>query len=79
MPTSLNVKKSIKDEDGNVIELHCTYDPETKSGSGFTGRKVKGTIHWVEATHAVPAEFRNYQPLILDKMVKMKKAKKNHS
>ncbi|MED4583737.1 glutamine--tRNA ligase/YqeY domain fusion protein [Brevibacillus choshinensis] len=56
----------IKDADGNVIELHCTYDPETKSGSGFTGRKVKGTIHWVEATEAVPAEFRLYEPLILD-------------
>nr|WP_232700243.1 glutamine--tRNA ligase/YqeY domain fusion protein [Brevibacillus daliensis] len=56
----------IKDDNGNVIELHCTYDPETKSGSGFTGRKVKGTLHWVDATHAVPAEFRLYEPLILD-------------
>ncbi len=56
----------IKDEAGNVIELHCTYDPETKSGTGFTGRKVKGTIHWVEATNAREAEFRLYQPLILD-------------
>ncbi|MBN6187233.1 glutamine--tRNA ligase/YqeY domain fusion protein [Aneurinibacillus sp. BA2021] len=56
----------IKDENGNVVEIHCTYDPETKSGSGFTGRKVKGTIHWVEATQAVPAEFRLYEPLILD-------------
>lgn len=56
----------IKDADGNVVEIHCTYDPETKSGSGFTGRKVKGTIHWVEASHAVPAEFRLYEPLILD-------------
>jgi glutaminyl-tRNA synthetase len=56
----------IKDENGNVVELHCTYDPETKSGSGFTGRKVKGTIHWVEASHAVPAEFRLYDSLILD-------------
>lgn len=56
----------IKDENGNVVELHCTYDPETKSGSGFTGRKVKGTIHWVDAKTAVPAEFRLYEPLILD-------------
>ncbi|MBQ4900104.1 glutamine--tRNA ligase/YqeY domain fusion protein [Paenibacillus sp. Marseille-P2973] len=56
----------IKDADGNVVEIHCTYDPETKSGSGFTGRKVKGTIHWVEASQAVPAEFRLYEPLILD-------------
>lgn len=56
----------VKDAEGNVIEIHCTYDPETKSGSGFTGRKVKGTIHWVDATNAVPAEFRLYEPLIMD-------------
>lgn len=56
----------IKDADGNVVEIHCTYDPETKSGSGFTGRKVKGTIHWVDAKHALPAEFRLYEPLIMD-------------
>lgn len=56
----------IKNENGEVIEVHCTYDPETKSGSGFTGRKVKGTIHWVEAKTAKPAEFRLFEPLILD-------------
>lgn len=56
----------IKDENGEVVELHCTYDPETKSGTGFTGRKVKGTIHWVEASQAVPAEFRLYEPLFKD-------------
>ena len=56
----------IKDEDGNVVEIRCTYDPETKSGTGFTGRKVKGTIHWVDAKHSIPAEFRLYEPLILD-------------
>lgn len=56
----------VKDEQGNVTEIHCTYDVETKSGSGFTGRKVKGTIHWVEASQALPAEFRLYEPLILD-------------
>ncbi|WP_055667241.1 glutamine--tRNA ligase/YqeY domain fusion protein [Desnuesiella massiliensis] len=56
----------IKDKEGRVVEVHCTYDPETKSGSGFTGRKVKGTIHWVDAKSAVPAEFRLYEPLILD-------------
>ena len=55
-----------KDENGNVVEVHCTYDPETKSGSGFTGRKVKSTIHWVEANTAIPCEFRLYEPLILD-------------
>jgi glutaminyl-tRNA synthetase len=56
----------VKDTDGNVCEIHCTYDPLTKSGSGFTDRKVKGTIHWVDATDATPAEFRLYEPLILD-------------
>lgn len=56
----------IKDESGNVVEIHCTYDPETKSGTGFTGRKVKGTIHWVDANSALKAEFRLYEPLILD-------------
>ncbi len=56
----------IKDEEGNVIELHCTYDPETKSGTGFTGRKVKGTLHWVEASNAIPAEMRLYESLILE-------------
>jgi len=56
----------LKDSEGNVSEIHCTYDIETKSGSGFTGRKVKGTIHFVDAVNAVPAEFRLYEPLILD-------------
>lgn len=56
----------IKDENGKIVEIRCTYDPETKSGTGFTGRKVKGTIHWVSAKHAVPAEMRLYEPLILD-------------
>ncbi|SDZ22314.1 glutaminyl-tRNA synthetase [Evansella caseinilytica] len=54
----------IKDDNGNVVELRCTYDPETKSGSGFTGRKVKGTLHWVEANNAKEAEFRLYDSLI---------------
>ncbi|MFB5198260.1 glutamine--tRNA ligase/YqeY domain fusion protein [Neobacillus sp. KR4-4] len=62
----IKCEEVIKDSTGKVVELHCTYDPETKSGTGFTGRKVKGTIHWVEAAHAVPAEFRLYEPLILD-------------
>ena len=53
----------IKDDDGNVIELHCSYDPETKSGSSQSDRKVKGTIHWVSAEHAVPAEVRLYDRL----------------
>ncbi len=53
-----------KDEDGNVTAVHCTYDPKTKAGSGFTGRKVKGTIHWVPASHAQKAEVRLYENLI---------------
>jgi glutaminyl-tRNA synthetase len=56
----------VKDASGRIIELHCTYDPETKSGSGFTARKVKGTIHWVEVSQAVPAQFRLFEPLILE-------------
>lgn len=56
----------VADQDGNIKEIHCTYDPETKSGSGFTGRKVKSTIHWVDAKTAVRAEFRLYEPLIED-------------
>ncbi len=54
----------VKDEDGRVVEVHCTYDPETKSGSGFTGRKVKGTIHWVSAQDAVQAQVRLYENII---------------
>ncbi len=54
----------IKDENGKVIEVHCTYDPATKSGSGFEGRKVKGTIHWVDASTAVDATVRLYENLI---------------
>ena len=53
-----------KDEDGNVTVVHCTYDPETKAGSGFTGRKVKGTIHWVPASFAQQAEVRLYENLV---------------
>ncbi|MFC1587311.1 glutamine--tRNA ligase/YqeY domain fusion protein [Planctomycetota bacterium] len=48
----------IKDDQGEVIELHCTYDPETKGGSAPDGRKVKATMHWVSAKHALPAELR---------------------
>ena len=55
----------IKDENGNIVELHCTYDPETKSGSGFTGRKVKGTIHWVSANHCVKAKINLYESLVI--------------
>jgi glutaminyl-tRNA synthetase len=62
----IKCNEAIKDEAGNVIELHCTYDPATKSGSGFEGRKVKGTIHWVSAAHGIPAEIHLYDKLMLD-------------
>ncbi|MFI3200497.1 MAG: glutamine--tRNA ligase/YqeY domain fusion protein [Eubacteriales bacterium] len=54
----------MKDETGKVVEIHCTYDPETKSGSGFTGRKVKGTIHWVPASSAIKVQVRLYENII---------------
>ena len=53
-----------KDADGKITAVHCTYDPETKNGSGFTGRKVKGTIHWVNAPTAVTAECRLYENIV---------------
>ena len=56
----------VKDDNGNIVEIHCTYDPETKSGSGFEGRKPNGTIHYVEATTALKATFNLFEPLIFD-------------
>ena len=56
-------KDVIKDADGNIVELRCTYDPESKGGSTPDGRKIKGTIHWVSVPHAVPAEVRLYEHL----------------
>ena len=53
-----------KDENGNIIAVHATYDPETRSGNGFNGRKVKGTIHWVSARHSIPAEIRLYENIV---------------
>ncbi len=55
--------EAIKDEEGNVIELHCTYFPDTKSGEDTSGKKVKGTLHWVAAAHALPIEIRLYDRL----------------
>ncbi len=56
----------IKDEEGNITELHCTYDPETRSGTEGANRKVKGTIHWVEASTAVKVRIRNYDYLMIE-------------
>ncbi len=62
----LTCKEAIKDENGNVVELICTYDPETKGGNAPDGRKVKGTIHWVNAEDCITAEVRNYDRLFKD-------------
>lgn len=56
----------VKDEEGNIIEVHCTYDPDSYSGGPTAGRKVKGTIHWVSASHALDAEVRLYDRLMLN-------------
>lgn len=62
----IKCEEVIKNEDGSIKELRCTYDPETRSGSGFEGRKVKGTIHWVDAGTAVQIKIRNYDYLMID-------------
>ena len=54
---------SIRDESGEVVELRCSYDPETRSGTGTSDRKVKGTIHWVSAEHAIDATVNLYDRL----------------
>ncbi len=56
-------REAVEDAAGNVVELHCTYDPATRGGNAPDGRRVRGTIHWVSAAHAVPAEVRLYDPL----------------
>lgn len=61
----ITCNKVVKNEDGSIRELLCTYDPETRSGAGFEGRKVKGTIHWVDAKTAVPIKIRNYDYLMI--------------
>ena len=63
----IRCEEVIKDPDtGEITELHCTYDALTKSGTGFNGRKVKGTIHWVSAEHAVKADIHLYEKLLLE-------------
>ncbi|WP_437194324.1 glutamine--tRNA ligase/YqeY domain fusion protein [Planctomicrobium sp. SH527] len=60
----IKCEEVVKDADGKIIELRCTYDPETRGGNAPDGRKVKGTIHWVSAAHAVSAEVRLYDHLL---------------
>lgn len=62
----LTCDEAVKDETGKVVELRCSYDPETKSGSGFEGRKVKGTIHWVDARTAEKITVRSYGYLMIE-------------
>ncbi len=59
----IKAESVVKDDDGNIVEIHCTYDPETRGGYAPDGRKVRGTIHWVSAAHAVDAEVRLYDRL----------------
>jgi glutaminyl-tRNA synthetase len=62
----LKCEEAIKDERGEVVELRCTYDPETRGGSAPDGRKVKATLHWVSAAHSLPAEVRLYEHLFTE-------------
>ena len=57
----------VKNDQGEVIEVHCTYDPATRGGNAPDGRKVKSTIHWVSAAHAVDAEVRLYENLFTER------------
>ena len=59
--------RAIRDElSGEIWEIHCTYDPETKSGSGFNKRKPEGTIHWVSASHGIKVDIHEYNRLLLN-------------
>ena len=62
----IKFEKAVKDANGNIIELHCTHDPTSKSGGETAGRKIKGTIHWVDANNFISVELRNYETLIDD-------------
>ena len=59
----IKCESMVKNAQGEVVELHCTYDPETRSGGSAEGRKVKATIHWVSSVHAIPTEVRLYDHL----------------
>ena len=63
----ITCKEVVKDDSGEIVELRCTYDPATRGGQSPDGRKVKGTIHWVSAKHAVDAEVRLYEHLFTSK------------
>jgi glutaminyl-tRNA synthetase len=61
----ITCNNAVKDENGNIVELHCTYDPATRGGDAPDGRKVKSTLHWVSASHAIEAEVRLYDHLFI--------------
>jgi len=61
----IKCEQVVKNEQGEIVELHCSYDPDSKSGGATSGRKIKGTSHWVSAAHAIPAEVRLYEHLFL--------------
>ncbi len=61
----ITCQEVVKDENGEIVELHCTYDPQSRGGWTQDGRKVKGTLHWVSAAHAIPVEVRLYDKLFL--------------
>ncbi len=62
----IKCERVIKDADGKIVELRCSYDPATRGGDAPDGRKVKATLHWVSAAHAIPAEVRNYDRLFIN-------------
>ena len=62
----IKCEKVIKDNDGNITELRCSYDPDSKTGGPTAGRKIKGTLHWVDAATAVPCEARLYDYLLIE-------------
>lgn len=71
----IRLSEVIKDENGNIIEIHCTYDPESRGGNSPDGRKVKGTIHWVSARHALDTEIKLYDRLFTDEFPDSNKEK----
>jgi glutaminyl-tRNA synthetase len=62
----IKCERVVKDAEGNIVQLHCTYDPASRGGSSPDGRKVRGTLHWVSAAHAINAEIRLYDHLFTD-------------
>jgi len=62
----ITYRNVVKNSDGNVVEIHCTYDPESRGGQAPDGRKVRGTLHWVSVPHALDAEIRLYDRLFMD-------------